>query len=67
MLLPRAVGRGPWGIAGLGALQLLLVLAWAPSVPWVGLVAATWLLCGFLAARPYARPVLATVWRPRRG
>jgi hypothetical protein len=53
VLLPRAVARGPWGIAGLGALQIGLVLLWAPSVPALGVVAGTWLLCGLLAARPY--------------
>ncbi len=52
-LLPQAVARGRLGIIGLGALQLTLVLAWAPSVPWVGFVLGTWLLCGLLAARPY--------------
>jgi hypothetical protein len=54
VLLPRAVARGPWGIAGLGALQVTLVLAWAPSAPWLGVVVGTWLLCGLLAARPLA-------------
>jgi serine/threonine-protein kinase len=52
-LLPRALTRGLPGIAGLGALQLILVLAWAPTAPWVGIVLATWLLCGLLAARPH--------------
>ena len=51
-LLPRAVARGVWGIAGLGVLQIGLVLLWAPSVPWIGVVFGTWLLCGVLAARP---------------
>jgi eukaryotic-like serine/threonine-protein kinase len=51
-LLSRAAARGLWGIAGLGVLQIALVLLWAPSVPWVGVVFGTWLLCGFLAARP---------------
>jgi hypothetical protein len=51
-LLPWAVSRGRWGIAGLGALQLTLVLAWAPSIPWLGFVFGTWLLCGLLVARP---------------
>jgi hypothetical protein len=57
-LLPWASARGRWGIAGLGALQLTLVLAWAPSTPWVGFVFGTWLLCGLLVARPYIRTVL---------
>jgi hypothetical protein len=52
LVLPRAVSRGPWGIAGLGALQLALVLVWAPSIPAAGFVLGTWLLCGILAARP---------------
>ena len=53
---PAAAGDAPgghWGIAGLGALQLTLVLAWAPSIPWPGFVLGTWLLCGLLAARPF--------------
>ena len=52
-LLPRATARGYWGIAGLGALQLTLVFAWAPSIPWPGFVLGTWLFCGLLAARPF--------------
>ena len=52
-LLPRATARGHWGVAGLGALQLTLVFAWAPSIPWPGFVLGTWLLCGLLAARPF--------------
>jgi eukaryotic-like serine/threonine-protein kinase len=62
MLLPRATARGPWGVAALGALQVTLVLAWGPTVPWVGIVAATWLLCAILVARP----VLATIARAGR-
>jgi serine/threonine-protein kinase len=53
MLLPRATARRPWGIAVLGVLQLTLVLAWAPSIPWSGFVLGTWLLCGILAAAPF--------------
>ncbi len=49
--------RGHWGVAGLGALQLTLVFAWAPSIPWPGFVLGTWLLCGLLAARPSRRGV----------
>ena len=56
-LLPRATARGHWGIAGLGALQLTLVFAWAPSIPWPGFVLGTWLLCGLLAARPFVAAV----------
>ena len=52
-VLPRATARGHWGVAGLGALQLALVFAWAPSIPWPGFVLGTWLLCGLLAARPF--------------
>ena len=62
-LLPWALSRGPWGIAGLGALQLTLVFAWAPSIPWVGFVFGTLLLCGLLVARPY----LGTILRRRGG
>jgi hypothetical protein len=47
-LLPRARARGLWGIAGLGALQLALVLLAAPAVPWPSLVLGTWLLCALL-------------------
>ena len=54
-LLPAARARGLWGIAGLGALQLALVLLAAPSVPWLSIVLGTWLLClllcGSLALR----------------
>jgi eukaryotic-like serine/threonine-protein kinase len=61
-LLPWATARGRWGVAGLGALQLTLVLAWAPSTPWVGLVFGTWLLCALLIARPHA-----AAWLRRSG
>ena len=68
LVLPRAVARGPWGIAGLGALQLALVLVWAPSIPATGVILGTWLLCGLLAARPLlasVRPVAAALQRAR--
>jgi hypothetical protein len=52
VLLPRAVARGTLGIAGLGVLQIGLVLLWAPAIPWVGVVFGTWLLCAALVARP---------------
>jgi eukaryotic-like serine/threonine-protein kinase len=52
-LLSWATSRGRWGIAGLGAVQLTLVLAWAPAIPWVGFLFGTWLLCGLLVARPH--------------
>ena len=58
VLLPRAVARGPWGIAGLGVLQVALVLLWGPSVPALGIVLGTWLLCGALAARPYVGAIV---------
>jgi hypothetical protein len=51
-LLPRAIARGLWGIAALGALQIALVLLWAPAIPWLGVVVGTWMLCLLLAARP---------------
>ena len=57
-VLPRAAARGPWGIAGLGALQLGLVLLWAPSIPALGFVVGTWLLCGVLAVRPHLGAIL---------
>ncbi len=71
IVLPRAVARGPWGIAGLGALQLALVLVWAPSIPATGVVLGTWLLCGLLAARPHlaavARPLTVAAGRAKTG
>ncbi len=57
-LLPRARARGPVGIAVLGVAQLALVLLWAPSIPWLPLVAGTALLCGLLLAEPYARALV---------
>jgi hypothetical protein len=63
VLLPRAVVRGPWGIAGLGVLQIGLVLLWAPSIPAFGIVAGTWLLCAALVARPYLGAALGRVGR----
>ena len=53
LLLPSARARGRWGIAVFGVLQLTLVLAWAPTIPWPGFVLGTWLLCGILVAAPY--------------
>ena len=61
VLLPRAVARGAWGIAALGALQLGLVLLWAPSVPAFGMVVGTWLLCAALVARPHLGAVVRRV------
>ena len=70
VLLPRAAARGPWGIAGLGALQLVLVLVWAPAIAATGVVVGTWLLCGILAARPYlavaVRPLLVAATQRAR-
>jgi hypothetical protein len=54
-LLPRARARGHAGIAGLGVLQLVLVLLWGPSIPWPPLVLGTLLLCLLLVAAPYLR------------
>ena len=48
VLLPHARARGLWGIAGLGALQLSLVLLAAPAIPALSLVLGTWLLCALL-------------------
>ena len=48
VLLPHARARGLRGIAGLGALQLALVLLLAPSIPWASVVVGTWLSCGLL-------------------
>ena len=61
VLLPRAVARGAWGIAGLGVLQLGLVLLWAPSIPAFGMVVGTWLLCAALVARPHLGAVVRRV------
>ena len=61
VLLPRAVARGRWGIAGLGALQLALILLGAPSIPAFGVVVGTWLLCAALVARPHVGAVIRRV------
>ncbi len=61
VLLPRAVARGRWGIAGLGALQLALILLWAPSIPAFGVVVGTWLLCAALVARQHVGAVIRRV------
>ena len=50
VLLRPAAARGLWGIAGLGAAQLALVLLAAPGIPAVSVVVGTWLLCGAAAA-----------------
>jgi serine/threonine-protein kinase len=63
VLLPRAVARGAWGIAGLGALQLGLVLLWAPSIPAFGMIVGTWLFCAALVARPHLGAVIRRVGR----
>ena len=54
-LLPRATARGRVGIAALGALQLALVMLWAPSIPWLPMLLGTVLQCGLLAAWPLVR------------
>ena len=51
-LLPVALRRGLPAIAALGLGQVVLVLAWAPEVPWPGIVLSTILAVGLLAARP---------------
>jgi serine/threonine-protein kinase len=57
-LLPWATSRGRRGIAGVGVLQLTLVLAWGPSIARAGFVVGTGLLCGLLLARPYVGTIL---------
>jgi hypothetical protein len=56
-LVPRARTRGRVGIAALGVAQLLLVLLWAPSIPWPPIVLGTLLMCGLLAAEPVLRGI----------
>jgi eukaryotic-like serine/threonine-protein kinase len=48
-LLPTARAFGPWGIAGLGAGQLVVILLAAPSISWVPVVLGTCALYGALA------------------
>ena len=55
--LPYARSRGPWGIAGIGALLLTTLLLGAPASPALPVVLAVWLLCGVCAA-PDARTAL---------
>lgn len=52
VVLPAAVRRGLPAIAALGLGQVVLVLAWAPLVPWPGIVGSTVLATGILASRP---------------
>jgi hypothetical protein len=52
MVLPIARNRGLSAIAALGLGQVVLVLAWAPEVPWPGIVLSTALAVAVLAARP---------------
>lgn len=59
VLLPRALQRGPWGIALLGVIQAALVLAWAPTIPRLPVVLGTGLLCALLAVRPLVAARLA--------
>jgi hypothetical protein len=47
-LLPALRRRGPWGLAGAGALVLAVALV-APAAPAAPLVACAWLTCGVLA------------------
>ncbi len=55
VLLPAALRRGLWGIAGLGAGQIALALLAAPSIPALSFVLGTWVLCGALAGLTLAR------------
>jgi hypothetical protein len=48
-LLPTARRFGPWGIAGLGAGQLVVILLAAPSISWLPVVLGTCALYGALA------------------
>jgi len=57
-LLPRARARGSVGIAALGILQLVLVLLWAPSIPWPPMVLGHLPPCRLLAAAPVLREVV---------
>jgi eukaryotic-like serine/threonine-protein kinase len=50
--LPAAVRRGPRTIVALGIAQAALILAWAPTVPWPGIVLSSALATGLLLARP---------------
>lgn len=52
--LPFAVARGLPGIAALGVGQVGLIVLWAPSAPWLGILLGTLLCCAILAARPLA-------------
>ena len=65
---PPPAARG--GSPALGALQLVLVLVWAPAIAATGIVVGTWLLCGILAARPYlavaVRPLLVAATQRAR-
>jgi hypothetical protein len=48
-LLPYAARRGPWGLAGFGAIALAALLLPDPSVAALPVVAAVWITCGALA------------------
>jgi hypothetical protein len=50
--LPHAVRRGPRAIVALGIAQAALVLVWAPSIPWPGIVLSSMLATALLIARP---------------
>jgi hypothetical protein len=49
--MPFARARGPWGIAGLGAVMIALTLLPAPTVAAAPLVVAAWATCIVLALR----------------
>ncbi len=49
-LLRPAAARGLWGLVGLGAAQLALVLLAAPGIPAASVVVGTWALVGIVAS-----------------
>jgi hypothetical protein len=55
LLLPGAVRRGQAAIVALCLGQAVLILAWAPQLPWVGIVLSSLLLGAALSARPLAQ------------
>jgi hypothetical protein len=53
--LPALRARGPWGIAGLGATLLAVLLLGAPGAAALPLVIGVWLLCLALGGLGLAR------------
>jgi hypothetical protein len=51
VMLPYAIARGLWWIAGVGAWMVALPLFAAPAAPAAPIVAAVWATCGFAAWR----------------